>query len=397
VTTAWFDCAAGASGDMFLGALVDAGVGLDVMQSAVDSIGVEPVRLSAGEVSRQGLAATKVDVRVPRTDVVRTWANIRATLEEADLAPGVAARALGVFGRLARAEAAAHRVSPEQVHFHEVGALDALADVVGASAGLDALGVETACASPVALGNGMVRSEHGLLPVPGPAVLAVLSEVGAPVYAGEATAEMCTPTGAALLAETVRSWGGLPLMTITATGAGAGQRDLDEVPNVLRMVVGEPVRAASAAGGTDHRVLSANVDDLDPRLWPSVLARLLEAGADDAWLVPIVMKKGRPAHTLCVLTDAAHAEEVRRVVFTESSTIGLREERVSKHALDRELRTVDVGGEEIRVKVALLGGEVVNASPEFDDVAAAAARLGRPVKAVLAAAGAAAHAAPADL
>jgi pyridinium-3,5-bisthiocarboxylic acid mononucleotide nickel chelatase len=223
----------------------------------------------------------------------------------------------------------------------------------------------------------------------------VLSEVDAPVYAGSANAEMCTPTGAALLAETVQSWGGMPLMTVSATGMGAGGRDVEEVPNVLRVVFGERV-AGGRPADSGHRVLSANVDDLDPRLWPGVLARLLDAGADDAWLVPIVMKKGRPAHTLCVLTDSAHAEALRRLIFTESSTIGLREQVVAKQALEREVRTVEVDGVPVRVKVALLDGEVVNASPEFDDVAAAAARLGRPVKAVLAAAGAAAHAAPAD-
>ncbi len=391
MTTAWFGCHAGASGDMFLGALVDAGAPLETMQAAVDAIGVEPIRLAATEVTRQGLAATKVDVHVPRSDVVRTWANIRGLLEQADLPAPVKERALGVFARLARAEASAHRVSPEQVHFHEVGALDAVADVVGSCAGLHALGVETASASPVALGSGMVRGEHGMLPVPGPAVLALLSEADAPVYSGDVPYEMCTPTGAALLAATVQSWGGLPLMTVTTSGLGAGTRDLDEVPNVLRVVIGEPADAMRLAAPDESLVVSANVDDLDPRLWPEVLGRLLDAGADDAWLVPIAMKTGRPAHTLCVLTDDEHADDVRRIVFTESSTIGLREHRVAKHALARERRTVDVDGVEVRVKVALLNGEVVNASPEFDDVAAAAAKLGRPVKAVLAAASAAAH------
>ena len=390
MTVAWFGCHAGASGDMFLGALVDAGAPLETMQAAVDAIGVEPIQLEATVVTRQGLAATKVDVRVPRSDVVRTWANIRGMLEQAELAEPVRARALDVFERLAQAEAAAHRVSPEQVHFHEVGALDAVADVVGSCAGLHALGVETAVASPVALGSGMVRGEHGLLPVPGPAVLALLAEVDAPVYSGDAPYEMCTPTGAALLAATVQSWGGLPLMTVTSSGLGAGQRDLDEVPNALRVVIGEPA-AGDGPSAPDSVVMSANVDDLDPRLWPSVLARLMDAGAADAWLVPILMKKGRPAHTLCVLTDAARVEAVRRVVFTESSTIGVREHLVAKHALVREERTVEVDRVRVRVKVALLAGAVVNVAPEFDDVAAAAAQLGRPVKVVLAAASAAAR------
>ncbi|MGH8894787.1 MAG: nickel insertion protein, partial [Actinomycetes bacterium] len=198
----------------------------------------------------------------------------------------------------------------------------------------------------------------------------------------------CTPTGAALLAATVSSWGPLPAMRVTATGHGAGERDDGDVPNVLRILVGE---AAQATGPDDALVLEANVDDLDPRLWPGVLAALLAAGASDAWLTPILMKKGRPAHTLSVLTPVAVADAVRRVVFTESSTIGIREQRVAKTALQRETSTVVVDGATVRVKVAVLDGDVVNVSPEYDDVAAAAVTLGRPVKSVLAAAVAAAH------
>ncbi|MGH8970586.1 MAG: nickel pincer cofactor biosynthesis protein LarC [Actinomycetes bacterium] len=385
---AWFGCHAGASGDMFLGALVDAGAPLEDMQAAVDAIGVEPVRLSSRPVTRGGLGATKVDVHTSRTQVVRTWGNIRGLLEAAELAEPVRARALDVFARLAQAESAVHRVSPEQVRFHEVGALDAVADVLGSCAGLHALDVQAAVASPVALGNGMVRSEHGLLTVPGPAVLELLSAVGAPVYAGDVHHEMCTPTGAALLAATVTRWGGLPPMRVAATGSGAGRRDLSEVPNALRVVLGEPVVEEPAP--TAELVVEANVDDLDPRLWPGILARLLDAGASDAWLTPIVMKKGRPAHTLSVLTGPDHADAVRRVVFTESSTIGVREHPVGKRALARQEHTVIVDGIRVRVKVSVLDGVAVNASPEFDDVAAAAARLGRPVKAVLAEAVAAA-------
>jgi pyridinium-3,5-bisthiocarboxylic acid mononucleotide nickel chelatase len=396
MTLAWFGCEAGASGDMFLGALVDAGAPLEAMQSAVDSIGVEHVALRAREVTRAGLAAIQVEVRVPRSDVVRTWGNIRGLLETADLADEVRGRALDVFARLARAEATAHRVRPEQVHFHEVGALDAIADVVGSCAGLHALGVVHASASAVAVGSGMVRSEHGLLPVPAPAVLSLLAEADAPLHAGPVAREMCTPTGAALLAATVTRWGGLPPMRVRAYGSGAGVHDLDEVPNVLRLVLGEPAGSTVDDSVGPALVLESNVDDLDPRLWPAVLAALFEAGASDAWLTPILMKKGRPAHTLSVLTTPENADAVRRVVFTESSTIGMREHHVGKRALVREVRTVTVDGVGIAVKVALIDGEVVNVAPEYDDIAAAAARLGRPVKAVLAAAIAAAHARPAN-
>jgi uncharacterized protein (TIGR00299 family) protein len=388
---AWLDCAAGASGDMLLGALVDAGVAIGELQVAVDAVGVEPIALRATEVTRCGVAATKVDVACSDQPTQRGWREIRRLLDQAALAEPVRALALATFERLAHAEAAVHRADPDDVHFHEVGALDAIADVVGAAAGLVALGADRVHAGPVTLGSGTVRGAHGALPVPAPAVLELLRAAGAPVRGGDAPYEMCTPTGAALLAAAVTEWGPVPPMRVTATGSGAGGRDLPGQPNILRLVVGDAIDAAPPAG--EAIVLEANVDDLDPRVWPSVLAHLLAAGASDAWLTPILMKKGRPAHTLSVLVADAAAEDVRRAVFTHTSTIGLREARYAKRALDREIATVDVDGEPVRVKLARLDGAVVNAQPEYDDVAAVAERLGRPVRVVLAAAVAAAHAA----
>jgi pyridinium-3,5-bisthiocarboxylic acid mononucleotide nickel chelatase len=394
MTVAWFQPLAGASGDMLLGALLDAGAPLATVQAAVDAVGTEPVQIESEPVMRAGLGATKAHVRVPPSSVVRTWANIRGLLEAADLAEPVRDRALDAFGRLAVAEAAVHRTSPEQVHFHEVGALDAVADVVGVCAALHALGVTSAVSSAVAVGSGMVRSAHGMLPVPGPAVVALLSDAGAPVYSGDVPYELCTPTGAALLAATVTSWGGMPLGRVVAAGCGAGTRELDELPNVLRVVLLEP---ASTAEATDELaaqlLLETNVDDLDPRVWPSVLSALLAAGAADAWLAPILMKKGRPAHTLSVLAPYEAAAAVRRVVFTETSAIGLREHLVGKRVLERAWVTVAIGDDEVRIKTASLDGVVVNAQPEYDDVAEVAERTGRPVKSVLADAIAAAHAA----
>ena len=373
----WLDCSAGISGDMLLGALVDADVPLGLLQSAVDAVGVGPVRLICSTVTRAGLGATKIDVEVRDDATTRTWRDVRALLERADLADPVRAAALAVFARLAGAEAAVHRVSPDDVHFHEVGALDAVADVVGAAAGLHALGLTALTASPVVLGSGTTRGAHGPLPVPAPAVLALLA--GAPVLAGPVAREMTTPTGAALLAACATAYGPLPSMVLLRTGYGAGGRDPAEVANVLRLVLGETAPGPAAA----ELVLETNVDDLDPRLWPGVLVALMAAGARDAWLTPVLMKKGRPAHVLSVLVAPADAATVREVVFRETSTLGLREHCVAKHALARELRTVEVGGQAVRVKLGLLDGEVVNAMPEWEDVAAAAAVLGRPAKQVL--------------
>jgi hypothetical protein len=384
----WLDCSAGVSGDMLLGALVDAGADLALLQDAVDRVGVEPVRLERSTVTRAGLGACKVDVVVTEAPRTRTWSDVRDLLERADLRERVRATALDVFARLAAAEAAVHRTTPEQVHFHEVGALDAVADVVGTAAGLDALGLTRLTASPVVLGSGTTRGAHGPLPVPPPAVVALLQ--GAPVLAGPVAREMTTPTGAAVLAAVVSSYGPLPPMVLRGSGTGAGGRDPEELANVLRLLLGDP--AAAPTG--EAVVLEANVDDLDPRLWPGVLAALLETGAHDAWLTPALMKKGRPAQVLHVLSPPARVTALQEVALRETTTLGVRSYAVTRRVLDRAWRTVEVDGRPVRVKLGLLGGEVVNAVPEWDDVAAAAAALGRPAKLVLQDAVALASAAP---
>lgn len=386
MTIGWLDCSAGASGDMFLGALVDAGVPLDLLQRAVDGLGTEPVRLWAEPVLRRGLGATQVHVEAPAAAASRTWSDIRGLLASADLDPAVRGTAEEAFRRLAAAEAAVHRVPMDDVHFHEVGALDALADIVGACAGLHALGLTALIASPATVGYGATTAEHGALPLPAPAVLQLLR--GLPVRSGPVSREMTTPTGAALLATLVTQWGELPAMRLGDIGIGAGSRDLTELPNVLRLVLGAELDRTAAS---DAVVLEANVDDLDPRLWPGVLQQLLDHGAHDAWLTPILMKKGRPAYTLAVLCSPEAVDAMRRVVVTETSTIGFRLTPTRKQALDRAEMVVEVDRQPVRVKLASFDGEVVNANPEYEDVVAAAAALRRPVKLVLAAAVAAAQ------
>ncbi|MGB8652542.1 MAG: nickel pincer cofactor biosynthesis protein LarC [Mycobacteriales bacterium] len=379
----WLDAQAGASGDMLLGALVDAGVPVQVLQAAVDQLG-SGLRLTAGATSRAGLGATKVDVltgegtpaeQAPQ-EPTRSWADVRALLARLDA--DLREQALSVFARLAEAEGAVHRVPADEVHFHEVGALDALADVVGTVAGLQHLGLGALHCSAVALGSGSTRGAHGPVPVPAPAVLVLLR--GVPVEAGRSPYESTTPTGAALLATLVTEWGPLPPMTVTAVGLGAGGRDPDEVANVLRLVLGTPL----AGTASQEVLLETNVDDLDPRLWPQVLEELLAAGASDAWLTPVLMKKGRPAHTLSVLCRPPLAPPVREVVFRQTSTLGLREQLVAKHALHRTESQVLVDGHQVRVKTAWLDGAPVTANPEWEDVAAAARALGKPARQVLA-------------
>ena len=387
--TIWIDASSGASGDMLLGALVGAGVPVDVLQGAVDAIAPEPVALRVERVSRNGFAATRCHVEIADSVHHRTWRGIRDLLAAADLEDEVRRLATRTFERLAQAEAEVHGSDPLDVHFHEVGALDAIADVVGVCAGFvhlwsrQARPTNDVVVSPVAVGSGTVRGAHGTLPVPPPAVAELLR--GVPSYAGPPGApamELCTPTGAALLVTLATAWGPQPPMVTAAVGVGAGGRDPEGHANVLRLLVGseEPVP------GQDTRpplLIETNVDDLDPRVWPAVIAALLDAGASDAWLTPILMKKGRPTHTLSVLVAADLAEPVRAAIFRQTSTIGLREQPLGKHALDREMVAVEVDGQPIAVKLARHDGVLVNAQPEYDDVVRAAAALGRPVNDVL--------------
>lgn len=379
MTAVWVDASAGASGDMLLGALVGAGVPVGVVQDAVDAVAPEPIALRVEQVRRGGLAATRVHVDVTDSSVHRTWHHVRELLTHGALEPRVRDLALAAFERLAVTEAAVHGTTPDEVHFHEVGALDAIADVVGVCAGFAHLSAEAVTVSPVAVGSGTVETAHGTLPVPPSAVAELLR--GVPTHAGRVAMELCTPTGAALLTTLATSYGPQPAMTVDAIGVGAGGRDPEGQANVLRIFTGAADGHAAAEGPL---LLECNVDDLDPRVWPAVIAALLEAGASDAWLTPILMKKGRPAHTLSALVDGGRAAGVRAAIFRQTSTIGLREQPLRKHALEREFVSVDVDGETVSVKLARHEGTVVNAQPEYDDVARAAVALGRPVADVLA-------------
>jgi uncharacterized protein (TIGR00299 family) protein len=362
---------------MLLGALVAAGVPVDVLADAVSAVAPERVELAVERVSRNGFAATRCHVEVADSSTHRSWRDVSGLLAAAALPEPVRTRAHRTFERLAVAEAAVHGTEPADVHFHEVGALDAIADVVGVCAGLEHLRLESLVVSPVAVGSGRVVAAHGEMPVPPPAVAELLR--GVPSLAGPGRAELCTPTGAALLTANATGYGPQPAMSVSSIGVGAGGRDPDTHANVLRLFLGEP---ASSEGAP--LVLEANIDDLDPRLWPNVIAALLTAGASDAWLTPILMKKGRPAHTLSALVAADRAAAVRSEFFVQTSTIGLREVTIAKTALERSMRTVEVGGQVVRVKLALHDGRVVNVQPEYEDVAAAATRTGRAVKEVLA-------------
>jgi hypothetical protein len=391
----WIDATAGASGDMLLGALLDAGAPIEAVAAAIVALGVEPIGILPREVRRHGLRATKADVQVSDTAASRTVRDVLALVARASLAPAIAGFAEDVLRLLGKTEAAVHGEEIEQIHLHEVGALDSLADIVGCAAALDALGLliprARVVVSAVAVGSGSVSTAHGPLPIPVPAVLAILAGRGAPVLAG-GEGELCTPTGAALLATLAGEWGPVPPMRIDAVGIGAGSADPPERANILRLVIGTAVVPSPVPWRHDDLLeIEATVDDLDPRLWPAVLDALVQAGAVDAWLTPVVMRKGRPGNVVTALVAEDVVDVVTRALFAHSTTLGVRLRPVVRRALPRDQVVVRVEGREVRVKRGLLDGEPVTIQVEYADAAAAAEQLGIPVRAVLDRAAAIAH------
>jgi uncharacterized protein (TIGR00299 family) protein len=374
--TAWFHCFSGIAGDMALGSLVDAGADLDEVQAMLRRLPVGGWSVEAEAVLRGGIGATQVHVRAEETSVVRTAAHISALVEEARLPERVRRRALAVFAALADAEGRLHRRPPEQVHFHEVGGLDAIVDVVGTCTALELLEIDVVAASAVATGTGMVRAAHGLLPNPAPAVVELLGAVRAPTVGLDVGVELTTPTGAALLAAMATSFGPLPAMQIECTGFGAGTRELDGRPNATQVVVGTAIEAL--ATGQPVVLLEANVDDVTGEVLAHTVTALLDAGAHDAWLTPILMKKGRPAHTISALADVGLAAQVAAVLRAESGTLGVRGVPLERWPEERRAGVVEVAGLPVRIKVS--PGRV---KVEHDDAARVADKAGLPLREVL--------------
>jgi pyridinium-3,5-bisthiocarboxylic acid mononucleotide nickel chelatase len=376
-TVAWWHCFAGIAGDMALGSLVDAGADLSLVERELGALPVGGWTLEATPVLRAGLACTQVKVSARSTQVVRTYSHIVGLITEARLPDRARQRALATFARLADAEGKLHRRPTAQVHFHEVGSTDAVIDIVGTCVALELLGVDEVQASPVAQGTGMVHSAHGTLPVPAPAVVELLR--GAPTYGTTIRAELCTPTGAALLAALASGWGPMPAMQITASGYGAGSRELDSLPNAVQVVIGTAVdrSASDPEHGQPVVVLEANVDDVTGEILGSTVAALIAAGAFDAWVTPVTGKKGRPAHVVSVLADPTNVGRLRQVLADETGTLGIRAQSWHRWPAERQFAEVEVGGYPVRVKK---GPRRIKA--EHDDAARVARLLRIPVREV---------------
>ncbi|HMC52895.1 MAG TPA: nickel pincer cofactor biosynthesis protein LarC, partial [Acidimicrobiales bacterium] len=349
MTLAWFHCFAGIAGDMALGSLIDAGADVAEVRAMLERLPLRGWTIDAHPVQRGGIAATRMDIRTDEAGVVRTQAHIVGMIEEARLPDRVHDRALAAFNALAEVEGRLHRRHPSQVHFHEVGGLDAIVDIVGTSAAMEALDIQEVATSPVSLGTGMVRSAHGVLPNPAPAVVELLR--GIPSHGRDLNIELTTPTGAALLRANATSFGPMPAMVISATGFGAGAREIDGLPNLTQVVIG-----ARAEAGTPPAqpvaLVETNLDDATGETLAYVVATLIDAGAHDAWLTPVVGKKGRPAQVVAALVDPALIPHVARVLRDETGTLGVRSHLLERWPAERVNAEVEVDGVPVRVKVS---------------------------------------------
>jgi len=387
---AYFDCIAGASGDMLLGALVDAGLPLESLRARLAPLGLGlEFELKANKVSKNGFGATKVDVIVHEhpheheRSHGRHLAEIEAILHQSSLPGQIQEKAAGIFRRLAEVEAGIHGLPVEQVHLHEVGGVDTIVDVVGTLVGLEELGVQQVYASPLPLGRGFVKGAHGQIPLPAPATVALLKDV--PVRGSEIELELVTPTGAVLLSSLCTGFGPIPAMTLTGQGYGAGGRDLP-IPNVLRLLLGQQTEAGQAAGIESLVLLETNVDDNSAEINGYVMEALLAAGALDVFFTPIQMKKNRPATLLSVLCRPLDVDALEAILFRETSTLGVRRQPVERRCLERTSETVATPYGPVRVKVARLPDGTSKRAPEYEDCKQAAQAHHVPLRVVYAAA-----------
>jgi len=376
--TLYFDCFAGASGDMILGAMVAAGVDPAVLRAELERLNVAGFSVNFETVTRSGLSATYARVETTDEHKHRHLADIKKIIEGSGVSDAAKKLSVEIFTRLAEAEARVHNEPIEQVHFHEVGALDAIVDIVGAAICFDLLKIDRFVCSPLHVGAGTIQMAHGRFPVPPPAVAELLKCV--PFYATDIQGELLTPTGAAIITTVCKAFGPIPHLTPETTGYGAGTREYKDFPNVLRVLVGE----TDANTGNDERLwmLETNVDDMSPQILGHVMDRAFELGALDCYFTPVQMKKNRPGVLLSVLCERDRKEELLNLLFTETTTLGVRSYEVERRALRRSMVRVETQYGPIDVKVAHLNGRVVNEMPEFEQVRSAATKAGVPLKVV---------------
>ncbi len=375
---AYFECFSGASGNMILGALIDAGVAVETLRNELQKLNVSGFELVCTRVMRNGISATHVEVKTEETHAHRHLHHITKIIEQSSLAPIIKENAIRVFTRLAEAEASVHNTTPERIHFHEVGALDAIVDIVGAAIGLHLLGADAIYVSPFSLGTGFTTCAHGTIPVPAPATVELLK--GKPVRQSDIEAELVTPTGAAILSTLGTHFGTPPLCQFDAVGYGAGTRELS-IPNVLRLNIGELATHTPYDSDT-VTVLETNIDDMNPQWFDYVFERVYAAGALEVFLTPALMKKNRPGNLLTVIMPAAVRDAVIEIVLRETTSIGVRWHETQRAKAQRDFRAVETSFGTISLKISRLGEQIVNVTPEYDDCRRAAEQSGVPLKQV---------------
>jgi pyridinium-3,5-bisthiocarboxylic acid mononucleotide nickel chelatase len=379
---AYFDCFSGISGDMVLGALVDAGVELGALEAELRKLRLTGWTISAERVKRKAIAATKVHVEAGASHHHRHLSDILKMINEAGLAPAAAERARNIFQRLGEAEAKVHNIPVEKVHFHEVGAVDSIIDIVGAAIGFDLMDVDSFACSAMDVGGGRVQTEHGVLPVPAPATVELLR--GVPTFSSGVQKELVTPTGAAIATTLATSYGKIPAMQLRASGYGAGSADLAEQANVLRILIGESAEKSTGAfGDATVAVIEANVDDMSPQIYGYFAEQALAAGALDVFSSPVQMKKNRPGQLITLLCEPSNRDRLIDLIFRETTTIGVRTHEVFRRTLERQSVPVETPLGTVRMKIARLNGTVLNAAPEYEDCQRIAAEKGLPLKQVL--------------
>jgi len=373
----YFDCFSGISGDMTLGALIDAGLDFEQLKGELSKLELPGYQIEAVRQMRCHISGTKFDVKAGETHQHRGLSQINKIIESADISERAKADALEIFDRLATVEAEVHAAPKEEIHFHEVGAVDSIIDIVGTAIGMDLMMIEKCYASEIPLGSGTIKASHGMLPVPAPATIKLLKN--ARVYSSGQKRELVTPTGAAILTHYCESFGPMPEMKITSTGYGAGQTDVAEMPNMLRLVIGE-----SDAGTVKQRMelIEANIDDMNPEFYDYIFERLFEAGALDVYLVPIHMKKNRPANLLTVLAHKKDCENLTSIILSETTTFGLRSYTTNKILLRRENITVNTKYGPVSVKVGYFDSGHSTIAPEYEDCKKAAKANQVPIKQV---------------
>ncbi len=383
MTVAYFDCFAGASGDMILGALIDAGLDPVVLKSELAKLPLDHYDVTTKTVEKRGIKATKVAITTTQSHhrhPHRNLFDIQDIINRSGLMPQVRQRSIDVFSRLAHAEAKVHGVSIDQVHFHEVGAVDAIIDVVGAVAGFKALNIENISCSPLHLGSGIVQCDHGGLPVPAPATTELIK--GKPVYSTGLEGELLTPTGAAILTTLASSFGPMPAMKLSAVGYGAGTRDLP-IPNLLRVLIGETLEPNSVPESDRVAVIQTNIDDMNPQIYDYVFEGLFQRGAMDVFLTPVHMKKNRPGALVTVICQPEHVHVMSELLMRETTTIGTRWRLENRVKASRSIAKIKTQFGEVRVKIIRTGSQPPQVSPEYDDCRAIASRTGLPLKEVL--------------